>query len=117
MRHKPRAASFELWATEYVKRAESRRRQLATVRYGTGPQASQTRLLTQACHENAKLFMKFRNGGGEYLAAKTTPTPDVVDDYDDHYAAQPQIPPLKIFIMYFGLQDTKPPPCPLHLTK
>ncbi len=21
------------------------------------------------------------------------------------------------FIMYFGLQDTKPPPCPLHLTK
>ncbi len=21
------------------------------------------------------------------------------------------------FMMYFGLQDTKPPPCPLHLTK
>ncbi len=21
------------------------------------------------------------------------------------------------YIMYFGLQDTKPPPCPLHLTK
>jgi hypothetical protein len=21
------------------------------------------------------------------------------------------------FIMYFGLQDTKPPPCPLHLTE
>jgi hypothetical protein len=22
-----------------------------------------------------------------------------------------------LYIMYFGLQDTKPPPCPLHLTK
>jgi hypothetical protein len=24
---------------------------------------------------------------------------------------------LFFYIMYFGLQDTKPPPCPLHLTK
>ncbi len=26
-------------------------------------------------------------------------------------------PQFSFFIMYFGLQDTKPPPCPLHLTK
>ncbi len=26
-------------------------------------------------------------------------------------------PTILFFIMYFGLQDTKPPPCPLHLTK
>jgi hypothetical protein len=38
------------------------------------------------------LFLLYSSGHGKYLMVKTTPTPDVVDDDDNHYAAPLQIP-------------------------
>jgi hypothetical protein len=41
------------------------------------------------------MFIMYSYAQDEYFMMKTTPTPDDVDDYDDHYAAPPQILPPK----------------------
>ncbi len=64
-------------------------------------------LITQTQQFKENLFLVYSYGQGEYLVVKTTPTPDVVNNNNNRYAAPLQITSPKLI-------NDRDDPCQVH---